>query len=144
MLKGAQFRQPTSVWAHGFITVNGTKMSKSKGTFIMARTYLDHLNPEYLRYYFAAKLSSRIDDLDLNLEDFTQRVNSDLVGKVVNIASRCAGFISKKFNGELANSIEAPELLCEFQAAQTLITEAYEAREFGKAMREIMRLADRA
>src|SRR5690554_4122577 len=144
MLKGANFRQPTNVWAHGFITVNGTKMSKSRGTFIMARTYLEHLNPEYLRYYFAAKLSSRIDDLDLNLEDFTQRVNSDLVGKVVNIASRCAGFISKKFNGELANSIEAPELLSEFQAAQTLITEAYEAREFGKAMREIMRLADRA
>ncbi|MCC5856472.1 MAG: methionine--tRNA ligase [Idiomarina sp.] len=144
MLKGAQFRQPTNVWAHGFITVNGTKMSKSKGTFIMARTYLDHLNPEYLRYYFAAKLSSRIDDLDLNLEDFTQRVNSDLVGKVVNIASRCAGFITKKFNGELANDIAEPELLAEFQAVAAVIAESYEQREFGKAMREIMRLADRA
>lgn len=144
MLKGAQFRQPTNVWAHGFITVNGTKMSKSKGTFIMARTYLDHLNPEYLRYYFAAKLSSRIDDLDLNLEDFSQRVNSDLVGKVVNIASRCAGFISKNFNGQLSTRIEQAELLTEFQQAQELIAQAYETREFGRAMREIMRLADRA
>lgn len=144
MLKGAQFRQPTSVWAHGFITVNGTKMSKSKGTFIMARTYLEHLNPEYLRYYFAAKLSNRIDDLDLNLEDFTQRVNSDLVGKVVNIASRCAGFITKKFDGKLSSAITEPDLLAEFQQAQTTISQAYEAREFSKAMREIMRLADRA
>jgi len=144
MLKGANFRQPTNVWAHGFITVNGTKMSKSRGTFIMARTYLEHLNPEYLRYYFAAKLSSRIDDLDLNLEDFTQRVNSDLVGKVVNIASRCAGFISKKFAGQLSDTIAEPELLAEFQAAQTTIAKAYEAREFSKAMREVMRLADRA
>lgn len=144
MLKGADFRQPTNVWAHGFITVNGTKMSKSRGTFIMARTYLDHLNPEYLRYYFAAKLSNRIDDLDLNLEDFTQRVNSDLVGKVVNIASRCAGFISKKFAGQLSDTIAEPELLAEFQAAQQTISQAYEAREFSKAMREVMRLADRA
>ncbi len=144
MLKGAQFRQPTSVWAHGFITVNGTKMSKSRGTFIMARTYLEHLNPEYLRYYFAAKLSNRIDDLDLNLEDFTQRVNSDLVGKVVNIASRCAGFITKQFDGQLSANIAEPELLAEFQQAQTAISQAYEAREFSKAMREIMRLADRA
>lgn len=95
MLEGAQFRKPTNVFAHGFVTVNGAKMSKSKGTFIKARTYLDNLDPEFLRYYYAAKLNSGITDLDLNLEDFAQRVNSDLVGKVVNIASRCAGFITK-------------------------------------------------
>ncbi|MCL4409838.1 MAG: methionine--tRNA ligase [Gammaproteobacteria bacterium] len=144
MLKGANFRQPTNVWAHGFITVNGTKMSKSKGTFIMARTYLDHLDPEYLRYYFAAKLTSRIDDLDLNLTDFAQRVNADLVGKVVNIASRCAGFISKKFDGKLSERIDDPVMLQEFQAAADDIAAAYEQREFAKAMREIMKLADRA
>ncbi|EAQ32020.1 methionine--tRNA ligase [Idiomarina baltica] len=144
MLKGAQFRQPTNVWAHGFITVNGTKMSKSKGTFIKARTYLDHLNPEYLRYYFAAKLTSRIDDLDLNLTDFAQRVNSDLVGKVINIASRCAGFITKKFDGKLSASVADSALLEDFQNAGTEIAELYEQREFSKAMREIMTLADRA
>lgn len=144
MLKGAQFRQPTNVWAHGFITVNGTKMSKSKGTFIMARTYLDHLNPEYLRYYFAAKLTSRIDDLDLNLTDFAQRVNSDLVGKVVNIASRCAGFIAKKFDGKLSDTIAEPELMKQFTDAADSIAESYEKREFSRAMRDIMTLADRA
>ncbi len=144
MLKGADFRQPTNVWAHGFITVNGTKMSKSKGTFIMARTYLDHLDPDYLRYYFAAKLTSRIDDLDLNLTDFAQRVNADLVGKVVNIASRCAGFISKKFDGKLAAQISDTSLLDEFQAAGDSIASAYEKREFSRAMRDIMALADKA
>ena len=144
MLKGADFRQPTNVWAHGFITVNGTKMSKSKGTFIKARTYLDHLNPEYLRYYFAAKLTSRIDDLDLNLTDFAQRVNSDLVGKVINIASRCAGFISKKFDGRLSGDIADAVLLEDFQKAGDQIAEYYENREFSKAMRDIMALADRA
>jgi len=144
MLKGASFRQPTNVWAHGFITVNGTKMSKSKGTFVMARTYLDHLDPDYLRYYFAAKLTNRIDDLDLNLSDFAQRVNADLVGKVVNIASRCAGFISKKFDGKLAASISDTSLLDEFQAAAAGIAQAYEKREFSKAMRDIMALADKA
>ncbi|MFC0444909.1 methionine--tRNA ligase [Pseudidiomarina halophila] len=144
MLNGADFRQPTNVWAHGFITVNGTKMSKSKGTFIMARTYLDHLDPDYLRYYFAAKLTSRIDDLDLNLTDFTQRVNSDLVGKVVNIASRCAGFIQKKFDGKLAANINETALLDEFQAAAATIAESYEKREFSRAMRDIMALADKA
>lgn len=144
MLKGANFRQPTSVWSHGFITVNGTKMSKSKGTFIMARTYLDHLNPEYLRYYFAAKLTSRIDDLDLNLSDFAQRVNADLVGKVVNIASRCAGFIQKKFDGVLADTVAEPELLAQFTDAAERIAGYYENREYARAMREIMALADRA
>jgi methionyl-tRNA synthetase len=144
MLKGANFRQPTNVWAHGFITVNGTKMSKSKGTFVMARTYLDHLDPDYLRYYFAAKLTNRIDDLDLNLTDFAQRVNADLVGKVVNIASRCAGFISKKFDGKLASAVNDTTLLDEFQAAAEGIAQAYEKREFSKAMRDIMALADKA
>lgn len=144
MLKGADFRQPTNVWAHGFITVNGTKMSKSKGTFIMARTYLDHLNPEYLRYYFAAKLTSRIDDLDLNLTDFAQRVNSDLVGKVVNIASRCAGFIQKKFNGVLASEVADPELMEQFIQAAPRLADYFENREYSRAMRDIMALADRA
>ena len=141
MLKGAGFRQPTSVFAHGYVTVNGAKMSKSKGTFIKARTYLDNLDPEYLRYYYAAKLSSRIDDLDLNLDDFAQRVNSDLVGKLVNLASRTAGFITKRFDGKLA-AIEDKSLIDLFLAKQTEIAEFYESREYGKAMREIMALAD--
>lgn len=144
ILKGSQFRQPTNVWAHGFITVNGTKMSKSKGTFIMARTYLDNLDPEYLRYYFAAKLTSRIDDLDLNLTDFAQRVNADLVGKVVNIASRSASFITKRFDGMLSPRIAEPQMLADFQAAALDIAKAYEEREFAKAMRDIMKLADSA
>ncbi|MCE9678338.1 methionine--tRNA ligase [Shewanella sp. AS1] len=141
MLEGAGFRKPNSVYAHGYVTVNGAKMSKSKGTFIKARTYLDNLNPEYLRYYYAAKLSSRIDDLDLNLEDFAQRVNSDLVGKLVNLASRTAGFISKRFDGKLAQ-INDLSLTESFLAKQDTIAEFYETREFGKAMREIMALAD--
>ncbi|NTS77320.1 methionine--tRNA ligase [Catenovulum sp. SM1970] len=144
MLEGAGFRKPTAVNAHGFLTVNGTKMSKSKGTFIKARTYLTHLNPEYLRYYFSAKLTSRVDDLDLNLEDFSQRVNSDLVGKFVNIASRCAGFISKQFDGKLSSTILDPALAQEFVAAGDTIAQYYEDREYGKAMREIMALADKA
>ncbi|WP_298769980.1 methionine--tRNA ligase [uncultured Shewanella sp.] len=143
MLEGAGLRKPTSVYAHGYVTVNGAKMSKSKGTFIKARTYLDHLNPEYLRYYYAAKLSSRIDDLDLNLEDFAQRVNSDLVGKLVNLASRTAGFISKRFEGKLA-SVTDNSLTETFLAKQDTIAELYETREYGKAMREIMALADLA
>ncbi|MCL1048070.1 methionine--tRNA ligase [Shewanella abyssi] len=141
MLEGAGLRKPTSVYAHGYVTVNGAKMSKSKGTFIKARTYLDNLDPEYLRYYYAAKLSSKIDDLDLNLEDFAQRVNSDLVGKLVNLASRTAGFISKRFDGKLAN-IADKSLSESFIAKQETIANLYETREFGKAMREIMALAD--
>jgi methionyl-tRNA synthetase len=141
MLKGAGYRQPSSVYAHGYVTVNGAKMSKSKGTFIKARTYLDHLDPEYLRYYYAAKLSSRIDDLDLNLEDFAARVNSDLVGKLVNLASRTAGFIVKRFDAKLAK-VEDSSLAESFLAKQELIAELYEGREYGKAMREIMALAD--
>ena len=141
MLEGAGFRKPTSVFAHGYVTVNGAKMSKSKGTFIKARTYLDNLDPEYLRYYYAAKLSNRIDDLDLNLEDFAQRVNSDLVGKLVNLASRTAGFISKRFDGKLAKVADTT-LEQTFLAKQEVIADLYENREFGKAMREIMALAD--
>ncbi|SCZ62815.1 methionine--tRNA ligase [Thiohalomonas denitrificans] len=144
MLHGAGFRLPNAVWCHGFLTVNGQKMSKSRGTFIMARSYLDHLNPEYLRYYFAAKLSDGIEDLDLSLDDFQQRVNSDLVGKVVNIASRCAGFITKKFDGKLSAHLSEPELYREFVAAGQEIAAQYEAREFSHAMRTVMQLADRA
>ncbi len=144
MLHGAGFRKPTAVFAHGFLTVNGHKMSKSRGTFIKARTYLDHLDPECLRYYFAAKLSGAIHDLDLNLEDFASRVNADLVGKVVNIASRCAGFIQKLFDGKLSDALSEPALYDQFLAAQQTIAEHYEKRDFGHAMREIMALADRA
>jgi methionyl-tRNA synthetase len=144
MLTGSGFRTPNAVWCHGFLTVDGQKMSKSRGTFIMARTYLDHLNPEYLRYYFAAKLGHGIDDIDLNLEDFQQRVNSDLVGKVVNIASRCAGFINKRFDGHLASELAEPGLHREFVDAGEQIAEQYEKRNFGQAMRLIMHLADRA
>jgi len=144
MLHGAKFRTPSAVFAHGFLTVNGEKMSKSRGTFIKARTYLDHLDPEYLRYYFAAKLSAGIDDIDLSFEDFTQRVNSDLVGKVVNIASRCSGFIKKRFDGQLSAQCAEPELFQQFTLASENIAALYEAREYGKAMREIMVLADKA
>ncbi|WP_152085721.1 methionine--tRNA ligase [Pseudoalteromonas sp. A25] len=144
MLDGAQFRKPTNVYAHGFVTVNGAKMSKSKGTFIKARTYLEHLDPEFLRYYFAAKLNSGITDLDLNLEDFAQRVNSDLVGKVVNIASRCAGFISKKFDGTMSENVLEPQLMEQFKNASDTIAQYYEQREYSRAIREIMALADKA
>ena len=144
MLYAAEFRTPTAVYAHGFLTVNGQKMSKSRGTFIKAGTYLRHLQPEYLRYYFAAKLNNKVDDLDLNLDDFVQRVNSDLVGKVVNIASRSAGFISKKFNGQLSPLVSEPELLKAFADEQHTIAEYYENREFGKAIKAIMALADQA
>ncbi len=144
MLAGANLRTPSAVLAHGFLTVNGQKMSKSRGTFVMARTYLDHLDPEYLRYYFAAKLGSGIDDIDLNFEDFVQRVNADLVGKVVNIASRCAGFINKQFADLLAATLPEPALYEEFRSASNTIAQAYENREFSRAMREIMALADRA
>ncbi|PKM10581.1 MAG: methionine--tRNA ligase [Gammaproteobacteria bacterium HGW-Gammaproteobacteria-3] len=144
MLRGAQFRTPSAIFAHGFLTVNGEKMSKSRGTFIKARTYLEHLNPEYLRYYFAAKLGSGVDDIDLNFDDFTQRVNSDLVGKVVNIASRCAGFIHKRFDGLLSKHCAEPDLFGHFVEANEALAKLYENREFGKAMREIMALADRA
>jgi methionyl-tRNA synthetase len=144
MLQGSDFRTPSAIFAHGFLTVNGEKMSKSRGTFITARTYLDHLNPEYLRYYFAAKLNASVDDIDLNFDDFSQRVNSDLVGKVVNIGSRCSGFIAKRFNNVLSAELAEPQLWAEFIDANESIAEFYEQREFGKAMREIMALSDKA
>ncbi|OEE31857.1 methionine--tRNA ligase, partial [Vibrio genomosp. F10 str. ZF-129] len=144
MLDGAGFRKPNNVFVHGYVTVNGAKMSKSKGTFIKASTYLNHLDPECLRYYYAAKLNSRIDDLDLNLEDFTQRVNADVVNKIVNLASRNAGFITKRFEGKLSTEFAEPELYNEFAAAAERIGELYETREFSRAIREITALADKA
>lgn len=144
VLEGSGHRKPTAVFCHGFLTVNGQKMSKSRGTFIKARTYLEHLKPEYLRYYYATKLSSGIDDIDLNLEDFMQRVNSDLVGKVVNIASRCAGFIRKKFDNQLSAELPEAELYRSLVDAGKEIAELYETREYSKAVREIMALADKA
>ena len=144
MLSSAGYRTPTGVNVHGFMTINGQKMSKSRGTFINASDYLAHLDPEYLRYYLAAKLSSAVDDLDLNLEDFVARVNSDVVGKVVNIASRCAGFINKGFDGMLSSQCSEPALVAEFQAAKDEIAAHYEARDYSKALRAIMALADKA
>jgi methionyl-tRNA synthetase len=144
VLTAAGYRTPTAVYCHGFLTVNGQKMSKSRGTFIKARTYLDQLSPEYLRYYFAAKLGDGVDDIDLSLDDFMLRVNSDLVGKVVNIASRCAGFISKKFDGKLAAALPDKKLQQQLVAAGDSIAEHFEKREYSKAVREIMALADKA
>lgn len=144
MLSGSQFRTPNGIFAHGFLTVNGSKMSKSRGTFIKAETYTEHLNPEYLRYYFASKLSDKVEDINLDLSDFIQKVNSDLVGKVVNIASRCAGFITKKFDGRLAEQCSEPQLLEEIILVGDEIAQAYENREFSKAMRLIMQCADKA
>ena len=143
-LMGSNFRTPNAIFAHGFLSVNGQKMSKSRGTFIQARTYLDSLNPECLRYYYAYKLSAKIDDIDLNLEDFKQRVNSDIVGKVVNIASRSASFVTKKFDKELSSQCIEQDLYDEFVAANSEIAQHYEARNFGHAMRSIMKLADKA
>lgn len=142
LLDTAGFRTPTKICAHGFLTVNGKKMSKSRGTFLNGRTYLNHLSPEYIRYYFASKLNNSVDDIDLNLEDFVQKVNSDLVGKVINIASRCAKFVTKSPDGKLSNKIEDEVLWQQFTDKQTPIAELYEKREFAKAMREIMALAD--
>lgn len=144
MLEGAGFRKPTAIFAHGFLTINGQKMSKSRGTFIKARTYLDHLDPEYLRYYFASRISNRVEDIDLQFDDFVQRVNADLVGKVVNIASRCAGFITKRFDGRLSAYCSEGGLYEVFSSAGKSIGELYEAREYSRAVREIMALADRA
>lgn len=144
MLAGSQHRTPTAIFAHGFMTVNGQKMSKSRGTFITARTYLNLLNPEYMRYYAAAKLSNGLDDIDFNLEDFTLRVNSDLVGKFVNIASRCASFLRKNYDNTLANELDTPELIEHMSAQSETIAAHYEARDYAKAMRDIMALADEA
>ena len=144
VLEGSGFRTPTSVYAHGFLTVNGLKMSKSRGTFIKARTYLDNLDPSYLRYYYAAKLGPTIEDIDLNLDDFIARVNADLVGKLVNIASRCAGFVSKRFDGRLSGELADEALFAEFATAAETLAGHYEAREYSKAMRLVMALADKA
>lgn len=144
MLEGAGLRKPTGVNVHGFVTVNGAKMSKSRGTFIKGRTYLEHLNPEYLRYYFASKLNDGVTDIDLNFEDFAQKVNSDLVGKVVNIASRCASFITKRFDATLSDNIFNQELLTEFQHASESIAQSFEKRQYNRAIRDIMALADKA
>ncbi len=143
-LHGAGFRTPSGVWVHGFLTVNGQKMSKSRGTFIMAETYINHLNPEYLRYYFAGKLDNTIDDIDLNLTDFQTRVNSDLVGKLVNIASRCAGFITKTFDGKLSDVLADVTMFEEFAEAGGKIAASYESRRYSRAIRDVMALADRA
>lgn len=143
ILAGSGYRLPTAVYTHGFLTVDGQKMSKSRGTFIEARTYLQHLNPEYLRYYFAAKLNGRVDDLDLNFDDFINRVNADLVGKVINIASRCAGFINKRFSNELAAALAEPSLYQELLAMRPTIIEAFIQRDYARAIRQIMEAADR-
>ncbi|MCC7410265.1 MAG: methionine--tRNA ligase [Gammaproteobacteria bacterium] len=144
MLHGADFRTPTAIFAHGFLTVNGQKMSKSRGTFITARTYLDHLDPEHLRYYFAAKLGAAVEDIDLNLDDFVNRVNADVVGKYVNIASRCAAFVDRQFQGRLGPHVEVPELVEDFRIAGEDVALAFEAREYSRALRIVMALADRA
>lgn len=143
MLAGSGYRLPTSIFTHGFLTVNGQKMSKSRGTFLEARAYLKHLDPAYLRYYFAAKLNGRVDDLDLNFDELALKVNADLVGKVVNIASRCAGFIHKHFAGKLSKRLSAPELYAEIKNARTDIVEAYQQRDSARAIRQIMACADR-
>lgn len=142
MLSGSDHRLPTAIFTHGFLTVNGQKMSKSRGTFIEARRYLEHLNPAYLRYYFAAKLNGRTEDLDLNFDDFVNRINADLVGKVVNIASRCAGFINKRFANRLSATLDAPELYQQVLDARQAIQRAYLDRDYAKAIRQIMECAD--
>ena len=144
MLEGSGYRKPTNVFAHGYVTVDGAKMSKSRGTFIQASTYLNHIDPECLRYYYAAKLNNRIEDLDFNLEDFVQRVNTDIVNKLVNLASRNAGFIAKRFAGKLADKLEDETLFAEFTAQAEQIATYYESREYNKAIREIMALTDKA
>ena len=142
-LKFSGHRTPTNVFAHGFLTVDGAKMSKSRGTFITADSYIQTgMNPEWLRYYFAAKLNASMEDLDLNLDDFIARVNSDLVGKYVNIASRASGFLLKRFGGKIDDAAMNDELLLQLRAASATIAELYEAREYGKAMRAIMELTD--
>ncbi|MFK8012092.1 MAG: methionine--tRNA ligase [Marinicellaceae bacterium] len=144
MLHGSGLKVPDSVFVHGFVTVNGAKMSKSRGTFINASTYLKHFKPDYLRYYYASKLSDKIVDLDLNLEDFVTKVNSDLVGKIVNIASRCAGFVYKKFNAKLSAELHNSELYQQFIEASVEITELFVQRQYSKAIKQIMALADNA
>jgi methionyl-tRNA synthetase len=144
VLDGADFRTPTRIHTHGFITVDGTRMSKSRGTFINAAKYLEFMEPEYLRYYYATKLSGTIDDMDINLDDFVQRVNSDLVGKIVNIASRCAGFINKHFDGMLAGELDDEALWDEVIGQAEQLAAWYEADDTSRVVREVTRLADLA
>jgi methionyl-tRNA synthetase len=144
VLNGAEYRMPTAIFCHGFLTINGLKMSKSRGTFIKAKTYLAHLNPEYFRYYLASKLNDQVEDLDINFDDFCTRVNSDLIGKFINIGSRCASFIHKHFEGKLAKKLSDPELFHLFSKEGESIAEKFEKREFSQAIRQIMALADRA
>ncbi len=144
VLKSAGFRLPTKIFVHGFVTVNGTKMSKSRGTFITAHTYLQHCDADYLRYYYAAKTTASIEDLDLHLEDFRQRVNSDLVNKIVNLAARCASFLQQQFANQLAATLFDPLLYQIFMDAEPLIAKAYNSRDCAKAIRQIQQLADRA
>lgn len=138
LLAGSDHRLPTAIFTHGFLTVNGQKMSKSRGTFIEARKYLAHLNPEYLRYYFAAKLNGKVEDIDLSFEDFTNRINADLIGKLVNIASRCAGFINKQFNQTLSDTLDAPDLYQTLLKSRECIIESYINRDYAQAIRLIM------
>lgn len=142
VLHSSGYRMPTAIFSHGFLTVNGQKMSKSRGTFIEAKDYLAHLNPAYLRYYFAAKLNGRVDDIDLNFDDFCNRVNADLVGKVINIASRCAGFINKRFEGRLSDTLADPDLYVRLLENKSNIIDAYIDRDYAKAVRMIMENAD--
>ena len=144
ILHGAGYRTPTAIHTHGFLTIDGQKMSKSRGTFIKARTYINHLPAEYLRYYYASKLSCKLEDIDLHWQDFRLRVNADLIGKYINIASRCAGFINKKFGSQLADTLAASELHARFRIAGEKIATQYEQGDFNRAMREIMLLADQA
>ncbi|MEN8720968.1 MAG: methionine--tRNA ligase [Oceanococcaceae bacterium] len=144
MLQGAGLKPPSAIHAHGFLTINGEKMSKSRGTFITARRYLEHLPAEYLRYYFAAKLANGVDDMDLNLEDFKLRINADLIGKYVNIAARCSGFVQKLGDGRLADELDSPALVAELASAGDAILASYTRRDTGQAIRQIMQLADRA
>lgn len=144
ILHGAGFRTPSKIYVNGFLTIDGQKMSKSRGTFIKARTYLNNLPPEYLRYYLATKLSDRIEDLDINFDDFTQRINSDLVGKFINIASRCASFINKHFDGKLSETCSEKNLYDEFSLAGDQIAKHYANLEYSHGIRQIMALADRA
>lgn len=143
MLAGSGHRLPTSIFTHGFLTVNGQKMSKSRGTFIEAKHFAKHLNPECLRYYFAAKLNGRVEDIDLNFEDFKNRINADLVGKIVNIASRCAGFINKQFDKKLSETLAEPALYDALLSIKEEVLEAYVQRDYAHAIRQIMDAATR-
>jgi methionyl-tRNA synthetase len=144
MLSGAGYRRPTGIFPHGFLTIDGEKMSKSRGGNVTMAGFAKHLEPDYLRYYYAAKLAPGVEDIDFRFDDFVAKVNADLVGKLVNIASRCAGFVHKLNGGQLADSLPDETLFAEFRAAAAGIAEDYESRDYARAIRKIMALADRA